>query len=134
MTLRYSATAIADRLTSLNTDIGASAVLNIYTGAQPANVATAATGTLIVSLPCNGTAFGAVGSGALTANSITTTAATGAGTNTAGYFRIFKSGGTVAVVDGAIATSGSDLNLNSTSITIAQNVSITSFVITGAPV
>ena len=133
MTLRYSAATITDRLTTLNTDIGSSATLNIYTGAQPANVATAATGTLIVSLPC-GSPFGTVGSGALTANAITTTAATGAGTNTAGYFRIFKSGGTVAVVDGAISTSGSDLNLNSTSITTSQNVSISSFVITGAPV
>lgn len=134
MTLRYSTTVITDRLTALNTDLGISAILSIYTGAQPASVATAATGTLIVSLPCNATAFGSVASGALTANAITTTAATGAGTNTAGYFRIFKSGGTVAVVDGAVSTSGSDLNLNSTSITAGQNVSISSFVITGAPV
>ena len=134
MTLRYSTTVITDRLTALNTDIGINAFLRIFTGAQPANVATAATGTLIVSLPCNSASFGTVGSGALTANAITTTAATASGTNTAGYFRIFKADGSTAVVDGSIATTGADLNLNSTSITTGQNVSVSSFVITGAPV
>lgn len=132
MTLRYSTTIIADRLTQLNTDIGINAILRIYTGAQPASVAIAATGTLLVSLPCSGTAFGAVASGALTANAIATTAA--AATGTAGYFRLFKADGTTAAVDGSVGTSASDINLNSTSITSGQNVSITSFVITGAPV
>jgi hypothetical protein len=132
MTLRYSTTVITDRLTSLNTDIGINAILRIYSGAQPASVATAASGTLLVSLPCNATAFGAIASGALTANAITTTAA--AATGTAGCFRLFKADGVTAVVDGSVGTTASDINLNSTSITASQNVSITSYVITGAPV
>ena len=132
MTIRYSTTVITDRLTQLNTDIGINAILRIYSGAQPASVATAATGTLLVSLPCSATAFGAIATGVLTANAITTTAAAGSGT--AGWFRVFKADGVTAVVDGAVSTTASDLNLNSTSITATQNVSITSFAITGAPV
>ena len=132
MTLKYNTTIIADRLTSLNTDIGINAILRIYTGLQPVSVATAASGSVLVSLPCSATAFGAVSGGALTANAITTTAASATGT--AGCFRVFKADGTTAVVDGSVSTSGSDLNLNSTSISATQNVSITSFVLTGAPV
>ena len=132
MTLRYSALVNTDRLTSLNTDIGINAKLAIYSGAQPASVATAASGTLIVTLPCNATAFGTVSGGQLTAGAITTTAA--AATATAGWFRLFKADGVTAVVDGSVGTAATDIILNSTAINVSQNVSITSFVITGAPV
>jgi hypothetical protein len=45
------------------------------------------------------------------------------------WFRILTSAN-AAVVDGDVGTSGSDLNLNSTSITIGGSVAITSFTIT----
>lgn len=132
MTWRYSTTIIADRLTQLNTDIGASAKIEIFTGSQPASVATGATGTLLVTLTGNASGFGSVSGGVLTASAIT--GANAVATGTAGWFRIFKSDGTTACCDGAVGTSGSDLNLNNTSITSGQAVSITSFTVTGEPV
>lgn len=132
MALKYSAAIIADRLTQTNTDIGASAKLRIYSGTRPANVATAVSGTLLAELICNATAFGSVSSGVLTAGAIAST--TGAATGTATWFRLFKSDGTTACVDGDVGTSGADLNLVNTSIAASQPVSVSSFAITGAPV
>ena len=50
-------------------------------------------------------------------------------TGTATWFRVVTSGGTF-VIDGNVGTSGSDLNLNTTSIVIGGPVQITSFTIT----
>lgn len=133
MAIKYSAAIIADRLTQLNTDIGTSAKLRIYSGTRPANVGTAiGAQTLLAELICNATAFGTVGSGALTAGAISST--TGAAAGTASFFRLFKSDGTTACVDGDVAASGADLNLDNTSIASGQSVAVSSFVITGAPV
>ncbi len=49
---------------------------------------------------------------------------------TATWFRCVDSTGTFCV-DGSVGTSGSDLNLNSTTISSGQNVAVSSFVITG---
>lgn len=133
MAIKYSSTIIADRLTQLNTDIGASAKLRIYSGTRPANVGAAISGqTMLVELPCNATAFGSVASGQLTASAIASANAAAAGT--ASWFRIFKSDGTTACVDGDVGMSGSDLNLTNTNIASGQSVSVSSFVITGQPV
>jgi hypothetical protein len=133
MALKYSATIIGDRLTTLNTDIGTSAKLRIYSGTRPANVAAAITGTLLAELICNASAFGTVGSGALTAGAISNDVSAD-NTGTATHFRLFKSDGTTACVDGDVGTSGADLNLTSVSFTAGQTVGVSSFVITGAPV
>lgn len=133
MAIKYSTTIIADRLTTLNTDIGTSAKLRIYNGSRPASVNTALSGqTLLSENICNASAFGSVAAGALTAGAIAN--GTAAATGTASWFRLFKSDGTTACIDGDVGTSGSDLNLTSTSFTSGQTVTISSFVITGAPV
>jgi hypothetical protein len=49
---------------------------------------------------------------------------------TATWFRIVQSGGSNFVLDGDVGTSGSDLNLTTTTIVSGQPVSVTSFVIT----
>lgn len=134
MAIKYSASIITNRLASLNTDIGPNAVIRIYNGTRPANVGTAvSTQTVLAGLAGNATAFGTVGSGALTANVITGDASADA-SGTATWFRVFKADGTTACIDGDVATSGADLNLSSVSITATQPVNVTSFVITGAPV
>ena len=135
MAIKYSAPIIANRLASLNTDIGINAKLRIYSGARPANVGTAiGAQVMLCELACNAAAFGSVAAGALTAGAIANgTAAAGAPT-VATWFRVFKADGTTACVDGDVSTTGADLNLTSTSITTGQTVSVSSFVITGAPV
>jgi hypothetical protein len=67
--------------------------------------------------------------GVLTLNSITQESSADA-TGTATWFRIVKSDGTTFVLDGNVGTSGSDLNLTTTSIVATQPVSVTSFTIT----
>jgi hypothetical protein len=64
----------------------------------------------------------------MTANAITDDSSANA-TGTASWFRITDSAGN-AVVDGDVGTSGSDLNLNTVSITSGVQVSVTSLVLT----
>jgi hypothetical protein len=128
MAVKLSTTARSDRATALNTTIGANAILRIYSGNKPANPATAISGTLLAELTC-GSTFGTVSNGVLTANAITQDSSANA-TGTASHFRLWKSDGTTAVLDGDVATNGSDLNLTTTSITSGQPVQVTSLVIT----
>lgn len=131
MATKYSTTlrnAQLDVITGAS-GIGASGKLRIYSGTRPANVAAAITGTLLAELTLNATFAPAAASGVLTANAITgDTSADNTGTAT--HFRIFKSDGTTAVIDGDVGTSGSDLNLTSTSIVATEPVNVTSLVIT----
>jgi hypothetical protein len=127
MAIQYSTTSRTNRATQLNTDIGVNALIKIYTGAPPANVGTAASGTLLVTLAGNATAFGAAASGVLTANAITGAAA--AATGVAGYVRIATSGGT-DVLQGTVATTGADFTINNTSINSGQTVNCSSLTIT----
>jgi hypothetical protein len=106
--------------------------LRIYSGAQPADANTAASGTLLAEFTLNATAFGASScagtapsrAASATANAISDV--TASATNTAGYFRIVKSDGTTAVIDGTVGTSGCDLNLTDISLTTGETVHVTS--------
>jgi len=130
MAIKLSATARNARMDSVTTSVGTSGLLRIYSGTRPANVAAAITGTLLAELTTNASAFAAAASGGvLTANAITQDSSAN-NTGTATHFRLFKSDGTTAVIDGDVGTSGSDLNLTTTSIVATQPVSVTSFVIT----
>lgn len=130
MAIKYDTTTRNSMLDALNTRIGTSAKVRIYNGTRPANVGTAITSqTMLVELTCNATAFAAAAaSGVLTANAISN--GTAAATGTASWSRVFQSNGTTAIADADVATSGSDLNLNNTSIATGQTVSVTSFTIT----
>lgn len=116
-------------------NIGSTAsVLDVRTGAQPADPDTTATGTLLATLTFSDPAFGAASDGApgglLTASAITQDSSADA-TGTAGYFRIRATGtGADDVADGECGTSGADLNFNTTSITSGSAVSITSLTVT----
>lgn len=111
--------------TAANAGVGA-ALIRIYDGTRPATGGTAT--TLLAELTASDPMFGASASGVLTASAITQDASANA-TGTATWFRVVDSSGT-AVMDGNVGTSGSDLNLTTTSITATQPVSITSFVLT----
>ena len=130
MAIQYSLTHRTNAMTQLNTDIGANAVIKIFTGAAPANCGTADTGTLLVTFAGNAGGFGTVASQQLTANAVASANATGTGT--AGYFRIYPSAATTtnAVIQGTCGTSGTDMILTNTSINSGQTVNFTSLVIT----
>ena len=121
-----------DAITALVT---ATANVKIYTGTQPATTLTAASGTLLSTLPMNATPFPASsssgtsdGKATATANAITSDT-NAANTGTAGYFRVIN-GSSVVIFQGNCATSGADLNFNTTAITAGDTVAITSFLVT----
>lgn len=99
MATQDSTTHRTNSMSTLNTDIGINAQIIIYSGAAPANVATAPTGTLLVQYAGNATAFGTAAAAQLTASAVAN--ATAAASGTAGYFRINTSGGT-AVTQGLV--------------------------------
>jgi hypothetical protein len=118
--------AMLDQITT-KIDAGAGAgLIRIYDGSRPATGGAAT--TLLAELTCSDPSAASAASAQLTLSSITSDASANA-TGTATWFRIVDSDGTF-VMDGNVGTSSSDLNLNSTSITATQQVSIASFVIT----
>jgi PAB1-binding protein PBP1 len=106
-----------------------SGTLVMYTGTQPTNANTAlSANTVLVTLTFGATAFGASVNGVATANAITAGTAVAAGTAT--FARLFRSDGTTVVCDLSVGTSGSDVNLNTTTISVGLQVSISSMTFT----
>jgi hypothetical protein len=125
--------AALDAATAL-VNTGGTGNLYIRSGAQEATTLTADAGTLGATLPMSATAFPASTSGTsdglitATANAITSDT-NAAASITAAHFRIKNGAGTV-IFQGNVGTSGADLNLNTTTITAGDTVSISSFKIT----
>lgn len=134
---QYTATHRSSAMTDLVTAIGGTGFLMILTGAQPASVATVDSGTVLVVMPLSATA-GTVSAGVLTFNAITATAATGTGT--AAHFLVCTTSSTAncvavtsttRIIQGAVGTSGSDLNFaGGVSFTSGETISVSSMSIT----
>jgi len=107
--------------------------LKLRTGAAPATVATADSGTVIASmtLPSDWMSNASGGSKALLGTWSTGSAAA---TGTVGYFRLYASDGTTCHMQGTVTVSGGggDMTLDSITITIGQTITITSFTLTDA--
>ena len=127
MALAYDVSIRNAQLDAITTRAGASALLRFYDGTRPATGGTAT--TKLAELTCNATFAPAASGGVLTLNAITADSSADA-TGTATWFRIVKSDGTTFVMDGNVGTSGSDINMNSTSFTVGGSVATTSFTIT----
>lgn len=105
-------------------DVGTAGFIRGYDGTQPATGG--AVTTLLFEATFSLVSFAAAVAGVLTANAITDdTSAPAAGVTT--WFRCTDSAG-AAVIDAPVA----DLNMNTTTVTLGINVSVTSFVITEA--
>lgn len=130
MAIQYSTTHRTNAMTQLNTDIGASAVIKLFSGAAPANCGTADTGTLLVQFAGNAGGFGTASGGVLTASAVASVTATASGTP--GYFRIYPTAAstTNAVVQGTVGTSGTDMILTAASVTSGQTCNFTSLTVT----
>ena len=130
MALQLSIPVRNARLDAIESTIGASAILEIRTGAAPANCAAADSGTLLASmtLPADWMAAAANGSKGLS-GTWEDTSANAAGT--AGHFRIKDSGGTSCHLQGTagITGSGADLELDNDNIAAGQSITITGFTI-----
>ena len=127
MALAFSTALRNAQADAVTTAAGSSALLRIYDGTRPATGGTPT--TKLAELTCNATFAPAASAGVLTLNAITADSSADA-TGTATWFRLVKSDGTTHVLDGNVGTSGSDLNLNSTSIVATGTVSVSSATIT----
>ena len=104
--------------------------IRIYDGTQPATADTAiTTQVLLAELRFNTTAAPAASNGVLTFNAITQDSSAN-NTGTASWFRALKSDGSTALFDGSVGTSGSDINIATTSIVAGAIVGVSSFVYT----
>lgn len=133
MSLQLSTLVRNARLDTIETTIGVSAKLEFFTGSMPANCAAATTGTKLVEYDLASDWAAAASGGAKALSSLPLTV-TGVATGTAGYFRLFANDGTTCHMQGTITATGGggDLTLDSTSITLGQNVNVTGFTLTDA--
>lgn len=133
MVLQLSTAVRNARLDAIEATIGASAILRIRTGAPPANVAAASTGTVLaaLNLPANWMQDAAAGVKALL-GTWQDTAADASGT--AGHFEVVANDGTTRHMQGTVTASlgGGDLTLDNVAIVSGQTVTVTSFSFTDA--
>lgn len=133
MALQLSVAVRNSRLDAIETTISTTAVLKIRTGAQPATVATADSGTVLATLTLPSDWLAAAASGAKAkAGTWQDTSADAAGT--AAHFRIYASDGTTAHIQGSVTATGGggDLELDNVVIAAAQSITITAFTLTDA--
>lgn len=124
MTIQFSDAVRNGELDSIETTIGASAKLQIRTGAQPANCAAADSGTLLceITLPADWAAAASGGSKAKSG----TWSGTASNTGTPGHFRLKDNAGTTTGMQGSAAVGSGDLNFDG-SFTSGQTVTINTF-------
>lgn len=115
------------KLNAIETEIGTSPVLKVFSGSQPANCAAADSGTQLanMTLPSD---WMNVASGGTKTLSGTWQDLSADATGTAGHWRIYSSGGTCHMQGSVTATGGGgDLTFASISFTASQIVEITGF-------
>jgi hypothetical protein len=130
MTVQLSFAVRTTRINSIQTTIGATAVLNLYSGSQPANAMSAAIGSLLVqmtSLP--GVWMNQASQGSALFTGTWQGTASGGGT-TAGYFRLCSNNTTTCGIQGSVGAGSGDLSLDNNSINVGQLVTIASWIIT----
>jgi hypothetical protein len=129
--IQFSVSVRNARLDAIETTISTSAVLKIRTGAAPATVATADSGTVLSTVTLPSDWLAAAGSGAK-AKSGTWQDTSADATGTAAHFRIYASDGTTAHIQGTVTATGGggDMTVDSTSFTATQQFTVTGFTIT----
>lgn len=128
MAQQYSDTVRNALLDIIETTVGASPVLKIRTGAQPADCATADSGTVlaIITLPADWMAAASSGS-KVKAGTWSDTSADAAGT--AAHWRLYASDGTTCHAQGTVTATGDggDLTLDDVTIEAGQTVTVTTW-------
>jgi hypothetical protein len=133
MALQLSDAVRNARVNVIETTIGASAVLKIRTGAAPATVATADSGTVLATLTLPSD-WMAAASGGAAAKSGTWQDTSADAAGTAAHFRIYASDGTTAHLQGTVTATGGggDMTVDNVSFALAQSFTVTGFTLTDA--
>jgi len=131
MGIQLSVSVRNARLDAVETAIGASAKLQIYSGSMPASCAASATGTKLAEIAL-GSDWAANASSGSKSFSNTPLSTTGLAGGSAGYFRVVDSSGTTCHMQGTITATGGggDMTIDNTSIASGQAVNVTSFTLT----
>ena len=125
MATGYSTATRNAQLNAITTAVGNAGLCAIYDGTRPATGGAATTKLAEFTM---GTPF-AAGAAAAVLSPTLPSNTTGLAAGTATWFRITTSGGT-QVIDGSAGTSGTDMILNTTTISIGLTVSMSAFTIT----
>jgi hypothetical protein len=128
MAIKLAASTRNARLDAIETEVGTGAVLKIRTGSAPADVATADSGSVLVTITLDSDWMAAASSGSKAKAG--TWSGTASGTGTAEHFRIYASNGTTQKIQGTVGQGSGDLSLDNTSIASGQTVTVTAFTLT----
>ncbi len=125
MAFQYSVAVRNAKLDAVETTVGATAVMKIFSGAEPATCATADPAGLLVTitLPSDWMAAAATGSKA----KLGTWSAAASAAGTAASWRVYASDGTTCGIQGNMT----DMTLDNTSIASGQTVTVNTFTISG---
>ena len=117
-------------LDTMESAVGTSAKLRIYTGSLPANCAAAATGTLLADVTLPSDWMNNASSGTKTLLGTWSVAASAAGT--AGYFRIWDSTATTCHHQGDVTATGGGgaMTVDNVVFASAQTFNVTSYTLT----
>lgn len=130
MALQFSVLARNALLDAIETEGGASAILELRTLAPPADCAAANVGSVIatLNLPADWMAAAAAGAKAKLGTWEDLSADAG---GTVGHFRIFKSDGITCVIQGTAGDVGTeDMVLDNAAVNAGQSITVTSFTLT----
>jgi len=126
MTLQFSTAVRNAELDVIESTIGVSAVLKVRTGAAPANVAAADSGTVLATMNLPSDWMAAAASG-VKAKAGTWSDSSADASGTAGHVRIYASDGTTAHIQGTVSALGGagDFVIDEgLTITAAQTVTV----------
>lgn len=131
MAIQLSTTVRNARLDVIETTISTAPKLYLYTGAQPANCASADPAGLVAtfSLPSDWMAAAASGSKGIAGGPWSITAS---GNGVAASFRVKDNAGTTCHIQGTVGQGTGDLSLDNTNLATGQTVNITAFTLTDA--
>lgn len=132
MALQFATSLRNTWLDAIETAVGTSPILEIRSGAKPADCAAADAGTLLASITLDADWAAAASSGSKAVQGLPDSDASADNTGTAGHFRLKNSAGTTTFVQGTVTATGGggDMEIDNTSIAAGQQVSITSWTFT----
>ena len=130
MTVQYSGAVRDAKQNAIETTVGTAPLLQLRSGAPPANTAAAASGTLLAEDPLPSDWMGA-SSGGVKAKAGTWTL-TGEAAGNIGHFRIYDSTGTTCHMQGTVTATGGggDMTVDNVAIGVGQEVTVNTFSLT----
>lgn len=133
MAIQLSTAVRNARLDAIEVTAGVSAILKIATGAQPANCAAAASGTILATITLPSDWMGAA-SGGTKALSGTWEDTSADNAGTAAHWRLYASDGTTCHAQGTVTATGGggDMTVDNVVFAAAQDFKVTAFTLTDA--